>query len=583
MAPSDANPQTASASARSSNGNGSTPQEQEVARQLQALQDEKQRRAIEWELCQDDPYKGSPDSVYKRYNLTVDHKEGDRATEIKLFSLQRPHMRALHCAWVSFFCAFMMWFAPAPLLSEIRDTLNLSKSDVWNSAITNDIVAVLGRILMGPICDNYAARIPMSIILVLGAIPTACVGLVNSSFGLSLVRFFIGLCGSSFVMAQFWPSRMFAREIAGAANGIVGGWGNLGGAWTQLFMGTILFPIFRDYYGGDSEKAWRVICVIPAAIAATWGCILPFVSDDAPMGNYDEMKKRGSMDRVLFTTSLRQGATINTWVLYAQYAASFGVELVMNNAAVLYFTDEFGLTTSEASALGFSYGSMNIFARALGGLLSDRLNIRVGMRGRLWLISLLLIAEGAMILVFAYADRLGGAVAVMCIFSIFTQAAEGAIYGVVPYVSKMYTGAVAGIVGSGGNMGSIVYGLGFRKLNYRDAFLMMGSIVIASSFLSVFVNIPLHAGLIRGEDNHTVIEARERFKRRRQMERQLNDESRDRGVPLSQIRAEGGGGHNRVELNQMTEGRSGSASPDVTVERDAVVDIEDGAQPSAPE
>jgi NNP family nitrate/nitrite transporter-like MFS transporter len=70
-------------------------------------------------------------------------------------------------------------------------------------------------------------------VLCVSAIPTACLGFVNSAAGLSVIRFFIGIAGSSFVMAQYWPSRMFAREIAGTANGIVGGWGNLGGAFTQ--------------------------------------------------------------------------------------------------------------------------------------------------------------------------------------------------------------------------------------------------------------------------------------------------------------------------------------------------------------
>ena len=170
----------------------------------------------------------------------------------------------------------------------------------------------------------------MAAVLILASIPTALVGLVQDATGLAVVRLFIGIAGSSFVAAQFWPSRMFAREIAGTANGLVGGWGNLGGAWSQVFMGRILFPIFRDdYFDGDAEKAWRTICVIPAGIAFLFGCILPFISDDAPVGNYRAMKKQGSMDRVFMTTSLRSGATRNTWILYAQYACSFGVELVM--------------------------------------------------------------------------------------------------------------------------------------------------------------------------------------------------------------------------------------------------------------
>jgi NNP family nitrate/nitrite transporter-like MFS transporter len=305
----------------------------------------------------------------------------------------------------------------------------LTRKEIWTSSITNDITAIFLRILIGPLCDVYGARLPMAAVLVLASIPTAMVGLIQSAAGLSVTRFFIGIAGSSFVMAQFWPSRMFTRELAGTANGIVGGWGNLGGAFTQLLMGTILFPAFRNLYDGDSEKAWRVICVIPAAVAFLWGIAVPWISDDAPMGNYGEMKKRGAMDRILMTTALRQGAVVNTWILYVQYACSFGVELVMNNATVLYYTDEFGLSTEDAAALGFIYGSMNLFARGMGGYLSDQLNLKFGLRGRLWLQTCLLVVEGIVIIIFPFADTLRGAIVTMCIFSIFTQAAEGAIFG----------------------------------------------------------------------------------------------------------------------------------------------------------
>jgi hypothetical protein len=61
-----------------------------------------------------------------------------------------------------------------------------------------------------------------------------------------------------------------------------------------------------------------------------------------------------------------------------------------------------------------------------------------------------------------------------------------------------------------------VYGLGFRSLSYQNGFLMMGCIVIVSSFLSVFIDIPCHAAMLWGEDNHAVIQARERFLQNRQ-------------------------------------------------------------------
>jgi NNP family nitrate/nitrite transporter-like MFS transporter len=517
-------PQPSSAPADNNNtANGCMEQEPVVTSLEQPLEDPLEAEALRnqqiWAECARDAYKGIPQSKYERYHVPVDHLEGDRATRINICSVQRPHMRGLHCAWISFFLAFTIWFAPAPLLKEIQQDLNLSKAEVWTSSIANDCAAIFMRVIMGPICDNHGARMPMAIVLVVAAIPTATVGLVHSSAGLAIVRFFIGIAGSSFVMAQFWASRMFSREIAGTANGIVGGWGNLGGAFTQLFIGAILFPAFTDYYDGDSERSWRTICIIPASLAFTFGLILPFISDDAPVGNYSEMKKSGTMDRVFFTTSLRQGATKNTWILFVQYACSFGVELVMYNAAVLYYTSEFGISTEEASTYGFLYGSMNFFARGLGGFISDQLNIKFGMRGRLWLQTILLVLEGITITIFSFTRTLAVALVVMCIFSIFTQAAEGAIYGVVPYVSKLYTGSVAGFVGSGGNVGSVVYGFGFRSLPYDQAFLMMGAIVIASSFLSFLIDIPCHAGLISGEDNHAVIQARERYIRRLELER----------------------------------------------------------------
>lgn len=197
---------------------------------------------------------------------------------------------------------------------------------------------------------------------------------------------------------------------------------------------------------------------------------------------------------------------------------------------------------------------MNVFARVMGGFFSDKLNLKTGMRGRLWLQTILLLLEGITIIIFAYATRLGGAIATMCVFSIFTQAVEGAIYGVVPYVSKLYTGSVAGLVGAGGNTGSVVFGFGFRGLDYRDAFIMMGSIVMASSLTSFFIKIPCHAGLVTGEDNHAVIHARERHMERLRYE--ANQQSEADATELGDTAVD------RVETGEADAGESAPSEPD---------------------
>ena len=173
-------------------------------------------------------------------------------------------MRAFHCSWWGFFIAFFIWFAIAPLLSEIRTTLGLTKQEIWTSNIVGVGGTIFMRFLLGPACDKYGARVLFAVVLCVASIPTSMVGLVNSATGLAVIRLFIGIAGGTFVMCQFWTSRMFTRDVVGTANALVGGWGNLGGGVTQIVMGTVLFPLFKTIWGGDSTMAWRTVTLVPA-------------------------------------------------------------------------------------------------------------------------------------------------------------------------------------------------------------------------------------------------------------------------------------------------------------------------------
>lgn len=61
---------------------------------------------------------------------------------------------------------------------------------------------------------------------------------------------------------------------------------------------------------------------------------------------------------------------VNSWLMFLQYAACFGVELTVNNVAASYFSDEFNLSTSKAGLVASLFGLMNLFARSLGGIWS---------------------------------------------------------------------------------------------------------------------------------------------------------------------------------------------------------------------
>ena len=270
---------------------------------------------------------------------------------------------------------------------------------------------------------------------------------------------------------------------------------------TQLVMGAALFPLFKIFYNDDSEKAWRTVCVVPSVVAFASGIAIVMISDDAPKGNYKDLKMHGAMPEVSAAASFRTGAfNFNTWVLFLQYACCFGVELTMNNAAALYFKDEFGQSTESAAAIASIFGWMNLFARGLGGFFSDKANAKMGMRGRIWVQTIFLAAEGALVLVFANSSNLTGAIVIMIFFSLFVQAAEGSSYGIVPYIDPPSTGAISGIVGAGGNSGAVGFGMGFRQLNYRDAFIIMGCTIIGSAALSPLINIKGHSAMLWGKD-----------------------------------------------------------------------------------
>lgn len=165
--------------------------------------------------------------------MEVDPEQADKSKELKIFSIKRPHMRAFHFAWFGFFMAFVSWFAFAPLMPEIKDDLGMTKNEVYNANISSVASTVMSRFIVGPLCDTFGARQMSTVLLIMGSIPTAFSGLVNSAVDVAVIRFFIGVMGATFVCTQFWASQIFVKEIVGTANvsfvpcrvwGIEGGW-----------------------------------------------------------------------------------------------------------------------------------------------------------------------------------------------------------------------------------------------------------------------------------------------------------------------------------------------------------------------
>ena len=298
---------------------------------------------------------------------------------------------------------------------------------------------------------------------------------------------------------------MFAPNCVGTANATAAGWGNLGGGVAQIVMPLLLGALLAT--GIDAHTGWRLAMVVPGIALAATAVAYWFLTQDLPDGDYQEhrralgMKKSMGGIRALLDTAKDR----RVWALFGIYGACFGVELTIHNIAAIYYFDHFNLDLKTAGLLAGTFGLSNIFARTLGGLLSDRVGKVWGLNGRVTLVGFLLTAEGVALAVFSQIHVLVPAVIMMAVFAVMVHMANGATFGVVPFVNPSALGAVSGIVGAGGNAGAVAAGFLFRSqaVSMADGFLYLGLAVVACSLLSLLV----HYRVVPESDSPTLVPA----------------------------------------------------------------------------
>ena len=329
--------------------------------------------------------------------MNIRHK----ATAIRLRDFHSVPMRAFHMTWIAFFLCFFGWFGIAPLTPVIREELHLTKEQVGNSAITAVAITILVRIFMGWLCDRIGPRRAYTWLLLLGSLPVMGAGLSHNYGSFLVFRLAIGAIGASFVITSYHTSVMFAPNVVGAANATTAGWGNLGGGVTQFAM-PLLFGAFISL-GAGSWWSWRLAMLVAGVALCCTGIAYYLLTQDTPDGDFKKLRAEGAMD-----AALRSRGAIwevcrdpRVWALALLYGASFGIELTIDNFAALYFSDYFSLSLKMAGVVASTFGLMNLFARALGGIVSDRCNRRWGLRGRALLLSSAIGAEGLAMMLFS--------------------------------------------------------------------------------------------------------------------------------------------------------------------------------------
>ena len=431
-----------------------------------------------------------------------------KATSIKLKSFAAPHMRTFHLTWLAFFLCFFGWFGIAPLLGEVRDDLGLTKSQVFTSLIASVLITIFARVAIGWVLDRVGPRRTYTGLLILGSLPVMLIGLSQNFETFVMFRLLIGVIGASFVITQYHTSVMFAPNVIGTANATTAGWGNLGGGVTQLLMPLVMTGVL--FFVANEAAGWRIAMVIPGVALFLMGIVYYRFTQDAPEGDFQELRAEGKVTKQAESGAFARAAQDpRVWLLFVIYGACFGIELTINGMASLYFQDRFGLDLVLAGVIASLFGLMNIFARTTGGIFSDKFGIRGGLRGRTMFLGGVLLLEGLALIAFSRMDVLILAIPMLVVFSIFVQMSEGATFGIVPFVNRKALGAVAGIVGAGGNAGAVAAGFVLRAegVAVEDALFYFGVFVVCIAPLALFVRFPKRVEAIERRRMREALEA----------------------------------------------------------------------------
>ncbi|MBP3952462.1 NarK family nitrate/nitrite MFS transporter [Bacillus suaedae] len=431
-----------------------------------------------------------------------------------IFKFKDERTRILHFTWFAFFISFFTWYNMAPLATTmLADMEWLTTQHIAALGIMNVALTIPARIIIGSLLDKFGPRIVYSGLLVIMSIPALVFAFGDSWIQLAIARLVLGSIGASFVIGIRMVAEWYPPKDVGFAEGIYGGWGNFGSAAAAMILPWIGLTLF----GGDDGWRYAlaltgVVCFIYGIIyyfsvrdtpdgkvmlkpkrtgameVSSWGDMVQLILWTIPLGgalaiSAWRIEGLGFISETILYTIwtviavvfvyqvfkilqvnipiLKEGVPEddkykfkNVGALNSTYFANFGAELAIISMLPMFFQLTFSLTPASAGLIASTFAFINLIARPLGGVLSDRM----GSRRNVMLVYMFGISIGLVGMGFIDSSwPIVVAVAVVMLTSMFIQGAEGATFAVIPMIKKRITGQVAGMSGAYGNVGATVY------------------------------------------------------------------------------------------------------------------------------
>ncbi len=245
--------------------------------------------------------------------------------------------KILHLTWFAFFLSFVVWFNFPPFATTITQEFGLTAQQAGTIGLCNVALTVPARVIIGMLLDKYGPRLTYSVLLVYAAIPCLIFATATSFNQLVVGRLLMGIVGAGFVIGIRMTAEWFPPKEVGTAEGIYGGWGNFGSAFSAFTMviiasaltflpGAFQFPEAQPFnvLGLSLASAalnWRAAIAGSGIITALYGIFYYFNVTDTPPG---KVYRRPKSARGLEVTTVR-----DFWFLMVMNIPLTGILMVL--------------------------------------------------------------------------------------------------------------------------------------------------------------------------------------------------------------------------------------------------------------
>jgi len=325
----------------------------------------------------------------------------------------------------AFAVSFGVWGligALAPTFAQMHQLSGKAKSLMIAVPV---LLGALGRIPAGILADRFGGRRIFSLLLLLGAIPAALIGLSTSYWQILLLGLFLGIAGSTFPVGVGFTSKWFTPNQQGSALGIYG-MGNIGQS-----IAVFGAPVLAIALG-----SWRPVFFIFAAVSVIWSIVFYLLARDA-FSNPNPKTIR----EILGTLRRERMA----WILSLFYFFTFGGFVAFSIYLPTLLRDMFKLTASDAGARSAGFVVLATVMRPLGGMLADKFGGARILKPVFIAIAVFSALMGCPSMPTFTVGALGAAAAL--------GLGNGAVFKLVPEYFPKDTATVTGLVGAFGGLG----------------------------------------------------------------------------------------------------------------------------------